>query len=205
MYQSPRRAFLVNTWSIIYLLLNGRTELRRKFCVVFFNVLAEVEILIPQLSLRSWAVTYKFLSELWNVWVIVMSDLPGSMLGLPNSSLFSEELFLFIRSMLNTMSSMISSFLISPPVLSMVIMCLNVPISSSKVLCDLGKTTLCGSHAWGDYSTMCGHWCISWSDGVNVLAYTIVPAIASLMQNSLSSVMIEGADSDIEFSCTFIP
>ena len=51
--QSPRRVFLVNTRPVLYLLLNGRTALRRKFCVVFFNVLAAVEILIPQRSLRS--------------------------------------------------------------------------------------------------------------------------------------------------------
>ena len=52
-YQSPRRVFLANNQSDIYLLLKGRTALRRNFGVVFFNVLAVVEILIPKVSLRS--------------------------------------------------------------------------------------------------------------------------------------------------------
>ena len=51
--QSPWRVLLVNTQSLIYILLNGRTVIRRNFCVVFFNVLESVEILIPQHSLRS--------------------------------------------------------------------------------------------------------------------------------------------------------
>ena len=80
---SPRRVFLVNTRSILFILLNGRTVLCRNFCVVFFNVFAAVEILIPQCSLRSWAVTSECISELWNVCVIGTSDFPGSMLFFP--------------------------------------------------------------------------------------------------------------------------
>ena len=51
--QSPQRVFLVNTRSIVYIILNGRMALRRKFCVVFFNVFGAVEIIIYQRSLRS--------------------------------------------------------------------------------------------------------------------------------------------------------
>ena len=95
-YQSPWKVFLVNNRSVLYLLLNGRTALIRNFCVFFFNVLAAVEIQIPQRSLISWAVTSKCLSELWSMRVIGTSDFPGSMLGLPNSILFSKDIFLFL-------------------------------------------------------------------------------------------------------------
>ena len=50
--QSPQRIFLVNTLYVIYIILNGRTEICRNFCIVFFIVLEAVEILIPQRSLR---------------------------------------------------------------------------------------------------------------------------------------------------------
>ena len=49
----PQIIFLVNNRSVIYLLLNGSTELRRKLCVVLFNLLTVAEILILQRSLRS--------------------------------------------------------------------------------------------------------------------------------------------------------
>ena len=113
--QFPRRAFIVNTGSVLYILISRRTTIHSNFCIVFLNVLAAVEIMIPQRSLRYFAVTSKCLSEIWILWVIGMSDFPVSMLGLPNSSLFSEDIFLFIRSMLNTISSIISLFSIAPP------------------------------------------------------------------------------------------
>ena len=93
MYQSPQRIFLVNTLYVIYIILNGRTEICRNFCIVFFIVLEAVEILIPQRSLRYWAVTSECLSEIWHVCVIGIYDFPESILGFPNSSLFSEEIF----------------------------------------------------------------------------------------------------------------
>ena len=103
--QSPRRVFLLNNRSVLYLLLNGRTALRRNFWVVFFSVLVAVGTLIPQCSLRSWVVTSVWRSELWNACVKGTSYFSMSKLGLPNSRVYNPEILLFIWSMLNTMSS----------------------------------------------------------------------------------------------------
>ena len=116
--QSPIRVFLLNTQSVLYLLLNRRTALRRNFWVVFFSVLVAVGTLIPQRSLRSWVVTSICLSELWNVWVKGKSDLPRSKLGLYNSRVFIPEILLFIRSMLNKTSSFSIHMYESAPPLS---------------------------------------------------------------------------------------
>ena len=75
---STSKLLLANTWSVLYILDNGRMALHRNFCLVLCKGMEEIRKLIPHIQLKSCGVTSECTSELENLFEAGTSYLPES-------------------------------------------------------------------------------------------------------------------------------